>query len=233
MDINKIIDEITHNKITTLKLSHLNSNNYLDNIINSLKNNISLYLISFYKCNLNDEDIIKLVETIKLNKYLEYLYLQYNNFTNTSLLSDYLIDNNCLISLDLGGNKIKDINPLVEILKSNHTLKYLYLNDNQISDIIPLINLLKINNTLKCINLYKNYFYDIEIFYYIIDVIKINKELHTLQLSVKYLQFNKLNKKNKKKFLKTIKSKVNEIKHKTFYLDLDFNNITFSYFLQK
>ena len=233
MDDNKIIDEITHNNITTLKLSHLNSNNYFENIVNSLKNNTSIYLLSFYKCNLNDEDIIKLIETIKSKLYLEYLYLQCNNFTNTSVLSDYLIDNNCLISLDLGGNKIKDINPLVEILKSNHTLKYLYLYNNQISDVMSLIGLLKTNNTLKSINLNNNYIYDIEILYYIIDIIKINKGLNTLQLSVKYLQFNKFNIKTKKQLLKTIKTKINEISHKTFYLDLDFNNITFSYFLQK
>ena len=221
MDINNVFDNLKQNKITTFQLSHINLNSNIDKLTKSLKKNNSIYLLNFHKCNLNDENIIKILESIKTNIYLEYLYIQFNKFTNTSLLSDYLIDNNHLISLDLGGNNIKDINPLAEILKSNHTLKDLYLYDNQITDIIPLIDVLKNNNTLKYINLYKNYFYDLETLYYIINIIKINKGLHTLQLSIKYRQFFNLRKKLKKQLLKTIKLKVNEITHKTFYFDID------------
>ena len=105
-----------------------------DNIISSqLSNNTSLKTLEITDGSINDDGVITLVQSLKYNKSITYLYL-YNNPDITSAsaqsLAELLLHNNTLEDLGLWGTNIdtNGVLVLVETLKTNKRLRRLYLD---------------------------------------------------------------------------------------------------------
>ena len=107
-----------------------------DNIISSqLSNNTTLKTLVIADGSINDDGVIILVQSLKYNKSITYLFL-YNNPDITSAsaqsLAELLLHNNTLEVLELWDTNIdtNGVLVLVETLKTNKGLRRLYL-DNQ------------------------------------------------------------------------------------------------------
>ena len=99
-----------------------------DNIISSqLSNNTTLETLWIANGSINDDGVITLVQSLKYNKSITYLYL-HNNPDNTSAsaqsLAELLLHNNTLEYLWLRGTNIdtNGVLVLVETLKTNKRL---------------------------------------------------------------------------------------------------------------
>ena len=102
----------------------------------SLSTNKSLDILCITHGSINDDGVITLVESLKPNDTLEYLYLQYNSgITSASAQS------------------------LAELLLTNHTLSDLWLYSTNIdtNGVLVLMESLKTNKTLKTLSLDKRH----------------------------------------------------------------------------
>ena len=105
-----------------------------DNIISSqLSNNTTLKRLVITDGSINDDGVITLVQSLKYNKSITYLYLSYNpDITSASAqsLAELLLHNNTLEDLSLEGTNIdtNGVLVLVETLKTNKRLRRLWLD---------------------------------------------------------------------------------------------------------
>ena len=105
-----------------------------DNIISSqLSNNTTLQILWITNGSINDDGVITLVQSLKYNKSITYLYLDNNpDITSASAqsLAELLLHNNTLEYLSLDGTNIDTIGVLVlvETLKTNKRLRRLRLD---------------------------------------------------------------------------------------------------------
>ena len=109
--------------------------------------------------NIHDEDLQNVVEALKANNTLKWLFLNNNNITDVQSIGELLKRNNTLTRLDLENNNITDVQSIGDGLKTNNTLETLDLCDNNITDdsgIQSIIDGLKTNNTLKLLRLNGN-----------------------------------------------------------------------------
>ena len=108
-----------------------------DNIISSqLSNNTTLKELMITDGSINDDGVITLAQSLKDNKSITRLYLNYNpDVTSASAqsLAELLLHNNTLRALNLedtniDNNGVLPILVLVETLKTNKKLRKLYLD---------------------------------------------------------------------------------------------------------
>ena len=105
-----------------------------DNIISSqLANNTTLKTLWITDDSINDDGVITLVQSLKYNKSITYLYLSNNpDITSASAqsLAELLLHNNTLEYLELQGTNIdtNGVLVLVETLKTNKRLRRLFLD---------------------------------------------------------------------------------------------------------
>ena len=105
-----------------------------DNIISSqLSNNTTLKTLVIADGSINDDGVITLVQSLKYNKSITYLYLNRNpDITSASAqsLAELLLHNNTLEDLSLRGTNIdtNGVLVLVETLKTNKGLRRLSLD---------------------------------------------------------------------------------------------------------
>ena len=105
-----------------------------DNIISlQLSNNTTLKTLVITNGSINDDGVITLVQSLKYNKSITYLYLSYNpDITSASAqsLAELLLHNNTLEDLSLEGTNIdtNGVLVLVETLKTNKGLRILWLD---------------------------------------------------------------------------------------------------------
>ena len=153
----------------------------------------------------------------KINfKELKELDLYGNNISDIKILNNFKL--NKLEILDLGNNKIKDINNLDEI--NFEELKELYLNENNISEIKVFKNVkfekLKIldlsDNNLSDINIFeKTNFPELEKLYLnnnSVTDIKIFEKINFNKLKMLYLYDNKIDKENNNLIISYLNSKI-------------------------
>ena len=106
-----------------------------DNIISSqLSNNTTLETLVIANGSINDDGVITLVQSLKYNKSITYLYLYSNpDITSASAqsLAELLLHNNTLEYLSLRGTNIdtNGVLVLVETLKTNKRLWRLRLDE--------------------------------------------------------------------------------------------------------
>ena len=104
-----------------------------DNIISSqLSNNTTLKTLVIADGSINDDGVITLVQSLKYNKSITFLYLHNNpDITSASAqsLAELLLHNNTLQYLDLMDTNIdtNGVLVLVETLKTNKRLRRLWL----------------------------------------------------------------------------------------------------------
>ena len=105
-----------------------------DNIISSqLSNNTTLKRLVITDGSINDDGVITLVQSLKYNKSITYLYLDSNpDITSASAqsLAELLLHNNTLVGLSLEDTNIdtNGVLVLVETLKTNKGLRILWLD---------------------------------------------------------------------------------------------------------
>ena len=105
-----------------------------DNIISSqLSNNTTLKTLWITDGSINDDGVITLVQSLKYNKSITYLYLYRNpDITSASAqsLAELLLHNNTLVGLSLEDTNIdtNGVLVLVETLKTNKGLRILWLD---------------------------------------------------------------------------------------------------------
>ena len=106
-----------------------------DNIISSqLSNNTTIKTLGITGGSINDDGVITLVQSLKYNKSITYLYLDRNpDITSASAqsLAELLLHNNTLELLSLSGTNIdtNGVLVLVETLKTNKRLRILRLDE--------------------------------------------------------------------------------------------------------
>ena len=105
-----------------------------ENIISlQLANNTTLETLVIANGSINDDGVITLVQSLKYNKSITYLYLDNNpDITSASAqsLAELLLHNNTLVGLSLEDTNIdtNGVLVLVETLKTNKRLRELYLD---------------------------------------------------------------------------------------------------------
>ena len=82
---------------------------------------------------LNKQELNKLINALKFNRYLKRIILLCCQLEDLTSLCKVLKNNSCLEVLSLTDNKIKDIAPLLKFL-SNSCLKTLQLFNNEIEE---------------------------------------------------------------------------------------------------
>ena len=122
-------------KIRTITVISISSTKVTkDNIISSqLSNNTTLKTLGITFRSINDDGVITLVQSLKYNKSITYLYLINNpDITSASAqsLAELLLHNNTLELLSLDGTNIdtNGVLVLVETLKTNKGLRLLWLD---------------------------------------------------------------------------------------------------------
>ncbi|XP_019860013.1 PREDICTED: uncharacterized protein LOC109588286 [Amphimedon queenslandica] len=98
-----------------------------------LSTNESLTSLQISHSSINDDGVVALVQPLKCNKNLQYLYLYYNpDITSacTKSLAELLLTNSSLIQLHLHrtGIDMDGVTTLIQTLKTNNTLKELWLD---------------------------------------------------------------------------------------------------------
>ena len=122
--------------ITLLNIHRLHTPLTHDAILSfssSLSTNKSLLVLNITYDSINDDGVITLVESLKPNDKLKYLYLEYNSgITSASAqsLAELLLTNHALSDLWLDHTNIdtNGVPILMESLKTNKTLKQLGLD---------------------------------------------------------------------------------------------------------
>ena len=162
-----------------------------DNIIASLKgNDPSLTEVSFYHKNITTSQVSKLAEALKENTSLVKLDLPYCsiNAEQSKLLAQSLKENNTLRYLDIHGNTlgVDGAKEFAELLNKNTTLQHFDIGSNKIEN-EGLESFLKVlaekNNTLLQFEAGNNEInMDDDLKNNLIEVLKQNKKLHTLNL---------------------------------------------------
>jgi Ran GTPase-activating protein (RanGAP) involved in mRNA processing and transport len=179
----KTLKNLTH---LDLRCSHLCTEQTKDlaDTIESLKKLTHLGLID----SISEEQLIKLLATLKGNNTLTHLDLSSNKIGSLGAkhIADFLEVNNTLTHLDLSYNDIGNFwhKELFTVLEVNNTLTHLDLSNNNIGSLgeNQIADFLKANNTLTHLNLSCNKIGNLGE-KYIADSLKVNNTLTHLDLS--------------------------------------------------
>jgi len=185
---------------TTLQKLDISYNKLSDDgataISDCLKYNNSLQELNMsYNNNISSEGATRIAEAIKVNTTLQKLNIRYNKLSDdgATAISDCLKYNNSLQELNMSCNGITSEGAIriAEAIKVNKTLIKLDINDNKLSDdgTKAISDCLKYNNSLQELNMSYN---NKEEAKRIAEAIKVNKGLHTLNISDYYLSNNDL-----------------------------------------
>ena len=158
MELEQIIKDLRNNNIEKFDNEFIKDiETYKKDLIDNLKNNISLKELYLLCDDFDEEELNNISEIFKCNNSLTKLYLYDGNYYNINKFIDNLKYNNSLIELEISSFKLKEnINDLYEYIENNNKLNKLILYDNEIKDIEYLCEILKDNNTIMFIDLSTN-----------------------------------------------------------------------------
>ncbi len=187
-ELDKILDNVRNNRITTLNLSSTEdiTLGQLIQIAEALKINTSLTDFNLAHTKIGIAGIQVIAEVLKINKSLTTLRLWYNNIGDEGVLiiAEALKTNTTLTSLNIQNNQITAIGAqaIAEILRDN-CLTMLDLSNNKIGDdgAQVIFESLKTNTTLTSLTIANNQVSD-EGLKAIADTLEINTSLATLYL---------------------------------------------------
>lgn len=157
-DITPFVKSLHH--YDSLRTLHLGSNPIKDlgSIIELLKLNHPLENLSLMRTGVSDKEIPSIAESLRYNNALKSLYLGYNEITNIAPLVEALSCNSTLEELYLFENQIQLVKPIASTAPSpsNMSLRTLNLWGNKISDVSPLIEILSSNIAIVDLQIYDN-----------------------------------------------------------------------------
>lgn len=136
------------------RISHFSKNT----IFEILKGDITVLSMNFQNNFIDDDEAIKLAESLVYNKSLKFLNLKGNTIglRGARALAELLKYNKTLIELDLNGNSIPmlGLHLIGLTLQKNTTLKMIDLRNkySSISRVKPIVKAAKLNKTLAQLN---------------------------------------------------------------------------------
>ena len=213
-----IINKINENKETELIIEDYEIPN-INILIEALKINTTIKRLILNEVNLNDEDLEKILDSLKNNSLVE-LTVPSNNFKNVKPLCEFIKKCESLQILNLKSNDcIKNLDVLFDTLKDNNTLKCLYIDGIKIKNSNKLKEMIKYNNTLIELS-----FGDEE--HYISDMINLCEVLK-INTSLKYIKIlEKFNIDKNKNFIGITKDNsllINDVKQVNKKITIDYN----------
>ncbi len=136
-------------------------------IADVLENDHNIELLSFHRCNIDNDSAIYLFNKLKFNTTIKTLILHGNKLKKTAfiVLSELLSVNKTLTSLCLGSIKIgSSAKYIANIIKNNNTLTELNLGKMNLKsrDFKIIVSALKYNTSISTLYLFsnKNFCYD-------------------------------------------------------------------------
>ena len=121
-----------------------------------IKINNTIQYLDISNCFIENKDLIKICEALKVNKSITELDLSCNLIDTLEPIYEALKVNTTLQKINLKNNKIKELKPLLKVIPFNNTLMNINLSHNELEDINILYDIIQQNKTIKQINLNYN-----------------------------------------------------------------------------
>jgi len=119
----------------------------MEKILQTIRDNV-VTTLNLSRKNISNNDLARIAEALKSNTSITRLFLNWNKLTDPSSLAEVLKSNTTLTELELCGNQIKDLSSLAKMLTINTTLTALDLSGNKIKDPSSLAKALTTNTIL-------------------------------------------------------------------------------------